>query len=164
MTDLRHDYSIIVAVDRRGLIGNGNQLPWRIPEDMEYFRKKTLGHTVIMGRRTWESIGRPLDQRTNVVLTNCKDYSPHGVIVCHDIAEIDGLPNQDECFVIGGAKVFELYLPMITRLYMTRIDGVFEGDTYFPDYDISEWELNYFEELETRSGIKLSFNEYQRKR
>ena len=161
------DYSIIVAMDRNRLIGARNHLPWRIPEDLAYFRTRTLNQNVIMGRKTWLSIGKALDQRTNIVLTNDLGFSYPGVIVQHSIAELESwLVSQqspNENFIIGGAGVFEQFLPLACKMYITRIEHEFEGDTYFPPYNEEEWLLTSYETQSSSSGYELSFNLYERR-
>ena len=155
--------AIIVAMDSNRLIGKGNRLPWRIPEDLKYFRAKTLGHTVIMGKNTWQSLGKPLDQRTNVVLTHDLSLSLPGVVICHSLGETLGYIGVNEAFVIGGAEIFRLFLPLASRLFITHIEAQLNGDTYFPDYDPNKWEMVFYEKVTSETGYKLSFNEYRRK-
>ncbi|MEF3695335.1 MAG: dihydrofolate reductase [Candidatus Cloacimonadota bacterium] len=161
------DYSIIVAMDRKRLIGANNRMPWRIPEDLAFFRKTTLGHNVIMGRRTWLSLGKALDERTNIVLTTDPGFSYPGVIVQHSLEELESWLSAQQCphenFVIGGARVFAQFLPLVQRMYITRINHEFTGDTYFPDYNEDDWLLTSYETLLTSSGYDLSFNLYERR-
>lgn len=161
------DYSIIVAMDRKHLIGASNRLPWRIPEDLAYFRDRTLNQNVIMGRKTWISLGKTLDQRTNIVLTTDPRFSYPGVIVQHSRAELDSWLISQQCphenFVIGGAQIFAQFLPLVHKMYITRIDHEFEGDTYFPQFNDDEWLLTSYETQNTSSGYKLSFNLYERR-
>lgn len=136
--------SILVAMDKDGLIGKDNDLPWRLPNDLKYFKQLTTKHTILMGRKTYESIGRPLPNRTNVVLTRNKDFQPEGCKVVHSVEEVQKLfkeDTNDEVFVIGGSDIFKLLLPFTDRLYITRIDESFEGDTFFPEIDFDNWNL-----------------------
>lgn len=121
--------SIIAAVDKNWLIGRQNRLPWgHLPADLAHFKKTTMGHTVVMGRRTFESIGQPLAGRTNIVLSSkTKTRVPDS--------------GQEETFIIGGRSVFEQFLPRADRLYLTFIEHEFTGDTYFPPVNWSEWKL-----------------------
>ena len=138
--------SIIVALDERGLIGAGGCLPWRLREDLRRFRRLTMGKPVVMGRRTFESIGRPLDGRTNIVLTRRAGYEAPGCRVVASLdAALDAGRGAEELMVIGGAAVYALALPRAQRLYLTRIRGRFEGDVYFPPYDESEWREEHCE-------------------
>jgi dihydrofolate reductase len=154
--------SIIAALDRNRLIGMDNKLPWRIPEDLAYFRAKTLNHTVIMGRKTWLSMCRAIELRTNIVLTRDHSLSLSRYVVVHDIAELDNYLEEEENFVIGGASIFKQFIPLANRLFLTRIDAEFTGDTHFPDYNEEDWELDYFEQKTSSNGYMISFNEYKR--
>ena len=132
--------SFVVAMDQARLIGQNNQLPWHLPNDLKYFRELTTGHTVVMGRKTFESIGKPLPHRTNVVLTTNRDYQAEGCQVIHSLEEI-GHVGQEELFVIGGAEIFKSLLDQADRLYVTLIEETFVGDTYFPEIDPAVWEI-----------------------
>ena len=133
--------SIIAGMDKNRLIGQGNRLPWRLPADMKHFRRHTLSKPVLMGRKTFESIGKPLPKRTNIILTRDRDYQAVGCVVTHSIAEaLDTASSCEEIMVIGGASIYELFLPRADRLYLTRIHGCFEGDVYFPAFDIADWQ------------------------
>jgi dihydrofolate reductase len=134
--------SAIAAVAANGCIGRGNALPWRLPADLRRFKRLTLGHTLIMGRRTYESIGRPLPGRTTVVLTHRRDYAPEGVRVAHSLEEALELARGDEeIFIAGGAELYRQALAQVDRLYLTRIERDYEGDTFFPEVDLSRWRL-----------------------
>ncbi|MBO8155017.1 MAG: dihydrofolate reductase [Bacillaceae bacterium] len=150
--------SLLVAMDKNQLIGKDNQLPWHLPEDLKYFKKTTLGHTVVMGRKTFESIGRPLPQRENVVMTRNKDFQAEGCAVIHSwdpVLEWNEEEPEREIFVIGGQGLFDKAIEFADRLYITRIDDEFEGDTYFPDFDDSDWKL-----VSKEKGIKDEKNPY----
>jgi len=135
--------SLIVAMDKNGLIGAGSQVPWRLPDDMHHFRLTTMGKPVIMGRKTYESIPdrfRPLRGRKNIILTRQHDYLAPGCIVTHSLpSAIEVAGDVQEVMVIGGAEIYELFLPMADRIYLTLIDGQFEGDVYFPEIDRDGW-------------------------
>jgi len=135
------DFSIIAAVSEDNVIGNRNTLPWRIPEDLARFKALTLGHTLVMGRKTFESIGRPLPGRTTLVLTRRGDFAVPGVLVAHDRDAAVALAPGAHVFVAGGAEVYAQFLPLVTRMYLTRVDGIYQGDTYFPSFDAAEWTL-----------------------
>ena len=133
--------SIIAGMDKNRLIGQGDRLPWRLPADMKHFRRYTLGKPVLMGRKTFESIGKPLPKRTNIILTHDRDYQATGCVVTHSIAEaLDTAAGCEEVMIIGGASIYELFLPRADRLYLTYIQGCFEGDVYFPTFDLSDWQ------------------------
>lgn len=155
--------SIIAAMDRNRLIGSNNRLPWIIPEDLAWFKDKTLGHTVIMGKKTWQSLGRTLQGRTNVILTRDRHYSIPGALVCNDPEEVLQFCKDEECFVIGGAQLFRLFLPWSSRLYLTRIDAEFSGDTWFPEIDFEAWETTFFETVRSVTGYRLDFTVLVRK-
>jgi dihydrofolate reductase len=132
--------SIIAAVARNGVIGRDNRLPWHLPEDLKRFRALTMGHHVIMGRKTWESIGRVLPGRTMVVVSRDPGYGVPGCLIAHSLEEALGLCGDDpEVFVIGGAEIYRQALPMAGRLYLTRIEQDVAGDTCFPSFDMTEW-------------------------
>lgn len=135
--------SLIVAMTQNRVIGIENRLPWHIPEDLKRFKQITLGHPIIMGRKTFESIGRPLPKRTNIVITRDREYRVEGAAVCHSFEEaLDWArrsPGSDEIFVIGGAEIFKLALPVCWRLYLTEVHWPFEGDTFFPDFNEKEF-------------------------
>ena len=122
------DYSLIFATTSDGLIGQGDSLPWDIPEDLRYFRETTKHQTVIMGRKTFESIGRPLPNRTNVVLTQDLLFQSDGVSVCHSIEEV--LERFPKGFIIGGVALYERFLPYATHIHRTLVDVPCQGDVY----------------------------------
>jgi dihydrofolate reductase len=125
--------SFIVAIDRQLLIGDEKGIPWHLPADLKRFRKLTLGKPIIMGRTTFEHIGRPLDQRPNIVLTRRMDYQPEGVLVAHSIEEALALAGDTpETMVIGGGEVFRAAAPFVERIYLTIVDGDFTGNAYYP--------------------------------
>lgn len=142
--------AIIVAAAKNGVIGCNNQLPWHLPQDLKYFKSVTLGKPVIMGRKTYESIGRPLPGRTNIVITRNKDWVAEGVTVTNSfdqaLHEAKKLLNDDalvsaEAMVIGGAEIYRSALPFTDRIYLTRVDVAPEGDAYFGPIDEAEWVL-----------------------
>lgn len=152
--------SIIVAHDKNHLIGNGNKLPWYLPNDLKYFKKVTDGSIIIMGRNTHESIGKPLYNRCNFVLSRDKSYKPYGCVNWYDfdaLVKYLGTVPQ-ESFVIGGANIYKQFLPLADYLYITEIDKEFEGDTYFPEYSLDEWKL-----VRVTKGIVDDKNKYPHK-
>ena len=131
--------SIIVAVAANGVIGDNNSLLWHISEDLRNFKRITSGHPVVMGRKTFESLGRPLPNRTNVVITRQRLEIP-GCTVVHSLEEAVMLfPKDEEVFVIGGAQIYAEALPLARRFYLTRVFHAYEGDTKFPAWDENEW-------------------------
>jgi dihydrofolate reductase len=156
--------SLIAAVAANGVIGSENELPWRLPEDLKRFKALTLGNPVIMGRRTFESIGHPLPGRRNIVVTRNPDYRAE---VCETpntfeaaLAACQG--GSDEIFVIGGAQIYAEALPLAQRLYLTEIRRAFEGDARFPDWDRTVWMEVAREAHRTGDGLEYEFAVYDR--
>jgi dihydrofolate reductase len=148
--------SLLLAMDRNNGIGIDNKLPWRLPADMAYFKRLTEGHTVLMGRRTYESIGRPLPNRRNVVVTRDRSWRAAGCEVVHDLGEaLERYGREDELFVIGGGEVFAAVMPFADKLYITRIEHEFAADTFFPAVDESVWRL-----VSRVPGVKDERNPY----
>jgi dihydrofolate reductase len=132
--------SIVVAMDANGVIGRDNELPWHLPADLQHFKKTTMGKPILMGRKTWESIGRPLPGRTNIVITRDSDYQADGCVVVNSIdAAMAAAGEQDEVMVIGGAEFYRQVLPRADTLYLTRIHASFDGDTVFPELHVADW-------------------------
>ena len=132
--------SVIVAVAQNGVIGGGNTLLWHISEDLRRFKSITMGHPVIMGRRTFESVGRPLPGRTNVVVSRREDYTPEGVTVVRSLEEAFALfPQEKEIFVTGGGQIYAQAMPLADKLYLTTVEKDYDGDTRFPDWNRDEW-------------------------
>lgn len=132
--------SLIVAMAANRVIGRDNRLPWHLPADLKHFRRLTLGKPVLMGRRTWESIGRPLPERTNIVITRDADYSAPGCVVVHSLeAALRAAGHHPEVMVIGGAELYRQALPQAGRIYLTEVHGNFEGDTFFPGLQAGAW-------------------------
>jgi len=159
--------SIIAAMDKNQLIGNQGDMPWRLPADLQHFKKITMGSPIIMGRKTFESLARPLPGRTNVILTKNRNYSAEGCLIVHSEAEIlkKFLNKEKEAFIIGGAEIYHLFLPYSNMLYLTMIDHEFSGDTYFPDINWENW-LKLSEEkgtTDSNNPYSYSYHVYQRK-
>ncbi len=133
--------SIIAAMSRNRIIGRNNSLPWKLSPDLARFKKLTMGHYLLMGRKTFESLGKPLPGRTLVVISRARDYAPLDVLVAHSIQEALSMTSGDQVFVAGGAQLYRQTLNLADRLYFTLIDKEFEGDVYFPEFDWSDWEL-----------------------
>lgn len=161
--------SLIAAVAQNRVIGKKNDLPWHLPDDFAFFKRKTSHHPIIMGRKSLEALGKPLPNRTNIVVTRNADFQATGVTVTHTLdAAIDSAKsiNQDEIFVIGGAEIYALALPVATTLYLTEIHKAYEGDAYFPEFVRSEWdEINRVPHpADERHETGFDFVEYERKR
>lgn len=134
------DISIIVAMSENRVIGVDNRLPWHLPADLQHFKSITLGKPIVMGRKTYESIGRPLPGRTNIVVTRDPDFRPDQVVVADSLqAALDAAAGADEVMVIGGASLYAQMLPKASRLYLTVVHQVIEGDAFFPDLNDSDW-------------------------
>ncbi len=132
--------TLIVARARNGVIGRNGTLPWRLPEDLAHFKRTTMGSPIIMGRKTWESIGRPLPGRRNVVVSRQKGFAAEGTEVVADLdAALALCADAAEVFVIGGAQLYAAALPRAQRLVVTEIDADFEGDAHWPPVDASQW-------------------------
>ncbi len=132
--------SLIVAMDKNRLIGSGNRLPWHLSEDLKRFKAITMNKPIIMGRKTYESIGRPLPGRRNIVVSRNPNFQAEGCECVDDLAKaIDLASNSDEAIVIGGMQIYRLAMPLVQRMYITEIDYSFEGDAWFPEFDDSEW-------------------------
>ena len=134
--------SIIVAMSENGLIGHEGDLPWRLSEDLRRFKEITMGKPIIMGRKTWESIGRPLSGRPHVVISRDPNYAADGVDVVHSFEQALARTHElgsSENMVIGGADIYRLALPDADRMYVTEVHSEFEGDTHFPEFDRNEW-------------------------
>lgn len=160
--------SFIVAADESNVIGKDNQLPWHLPGDMKYFKNQTWGMTVIMGRKSLESLGKPLQGRKNIVVTRNKNWKREGVEVAHSINEAIELAKQTgtkEIFIIGGAEIFKEAMPVANRIYLTRIHHKFEGDVYFPAVSTNEWNLvkNKFCAADEKNQFSYTFEVWERK-
>lgn len=125
--------SHVVAYGLKREIGKDNTLVWHLPDDLKHFKAVTTGGTVVMGRKTYESIGKALPNRRNIVVTTDRSFEAKGVDVWHDLTRLEQLQEDEEIFIIGGATLFEQTLPYTDRLYVTEVDGVFEADTYYPE-------------------------------
>lgn len=160
--------SAIVAVAKDGAIGKDNQLPWHLPEDLKFFKRTTLGKPVLMGRKTYESLGKPLPGRLNIVLSRSKDIQlPDGVLLYSDIDKaLKSLEaEQEEIFIIGGGKIFEETLQITDRLYITEVDTTVPGATaFFPHVDHSHWKLTWEEhhEADERHAFAYTFRQWER--
>ena len=150
--------SIIFAMGKNNAIGYNNKMPWHLPADLAYFKKVTMGQPVIMGRKTFESIGKPLPHRTNIVITRDKSFSVDGCITADSIEKAKEQVNGSEAFIIGGAEIYAAFLPIADKLYITEIDSDFEADTFFPKIDYAEWKL-----VSSQAGVKDEKNPYDYK-
>ncbi len=157
--------SIIVAVAENGVIGDKNALLWHISEDLKRFKAITSGHPVIMGRKTFESLGRPLPNRTNVVITRQEVEIP-GCTVVHSLAGAVALfPESEEVFIIGGAQIYAEAMPLADKFYLTRVFHPYQGDTRYPEWNEDEWRLVWSESFAAGAvyPYPFAFEEYERR-
>lgn len=148
--------SLIVAMDKNRVIGKDNDIPWRIPNDWQYVKKMTTGHSIILGRKNFESIGRALPNRRNIVLTRDLNFSFPGCEIAHSKEEALALcENEAEIFIFGGEEIYKMFLPDVEKMYITKIDHAFVGDTFFPEVDFAEWN-----EVSVEKGMKNDANPY----
>jgi len=137
---MNHTISLVAAMDRNRVIGADGAMPWYLPNDLRWFKSVTLGKPVVMGRGTWEAIGRALPGRTNVVVTRRSDLQAPGATVVHSLeAALETVRDDAEIMIIGGAQLFQQTIHFADRLYLTVIDAAFDGDVWFPLFDTSEW-------------------------
>ena len=150
--------SLVVAMATNNVIGRDGGLPWHLPEDLQYFKSLTMGKPIVMGRKTYDSIGRALPGRQNVVLTRDPSFSAASCDIAKSRSEVFELTNgADEIMVIGGASIYELFLPQASRIYLTRVSAIVEGDTWFPPLDESEWRVTDSETFEKNAEREFGF-------
>lgn len=169
------ELSLIVALAQNHVIGIDNKLPWYLPNDLKYFKQVTMGKTIIMGRKTYESIGKPLPGRTNIVITRQADYRPPNandsvrvvasLEAARELAASLALINgQNEALIIGGAEIYTQALPLVDRMYLTEVHAEVDGDAYFPAFDRSQWQAVAREDFSAEGGnpYDYSFVVYER--
>lgn len=150
--------SLIVAMDKNRLIGNDNQLPWNLPADLAFFKRTTLGKPIVMGRKTYESIGRPLPGRRNIVMTRNPQFSAEGCDVVSDIDSALAICDADaEVMLIGGATLYEQTIARATTMYITEINHIFSGDTWFPEFSRRHWSIVDSQEYAADDSNPYSF-------
>ncbi len=156
--------NLIAALGKNGVIGIDNRLPWRLPDDLKHFKALTLGHAVLMGRKTFESLGRPLPGRRNIVITRNVHYRPVGAEVAGSIEQALALcQGAAEVFFIGGADIYRQALPLVERLHLTEVDASPAGDAFFPDFDHARWRESGREvRRDEASGLGYAFVTYER--
>ena len=142
--------SLIAAMAENRVIGKQGEIPWKIPGEQKLFKKITLGHAVIMGRKTYESLGQPLPDRTNIIVTRQKEYRAEGCIVVHDLSSALNCcsKDEDEAFICGGGQLYHEALPIADRLYLTVIPREIQGDTYFPEISSADFRVKEFDAIE----------------
>ncbi|WP_053376197.1 dihydrofolate reductase [Paenibacillus sp. FJAT-27812] len=150
--------TLIAAMDRNRTIGIGNKLPWRLPAEMAFFKKMTIGKTVLMGRKTFESLPKPLVDRRNVVLTRQHDFQPEGCEIVHSVEEALELCKNDELMVIGGEDIYAQMLPFADTILLTEVDTAVEGgDAFFPAFSDSQWQIVEAESRESDEKNRYAF-------
>ncbi|MBI5920333.1 MAG: dihydrofolate reductase [Betaproteobacteria bacterium] len=157
--------TLIAAVARNNVIGLDNAMPWRLPEDLKRFKALTLGHPVIMGRKTWESLGRPLPGRTNIVISRNPAFTASGATPTGSLEAAlaqAAATGTDETFIIGGAEIYRQALPLADRLQLTMIEQEFAGDAFFPSWDAAEWHETQREQHRAEAGFDYAFVTYAR--
>ena len=155
--------SLVWAMGQNRVIGQGGKMPWYLSADLIHFRKLTRGHVVVMGRKTYESIGEALPKRTNVVLTRDRQFEAPGCEVVHSVDEV--LRDERPVFIIGGAELYREFLPHAQTLHITRIHAEFAGDTFFPEYDEAQWDLadSVFRPRDEKNPYDCTFEVYVRR-
>lgn len=158
--------TIIVAKSENNVIGNNNELIWHLPDDLKRFKQLTTGHPIIMGRKTFESIGRPLPNRTNIVITRNQDWNPDGIVAVNSLEEAieKGKYIDKDIFIIGGGNIYEQALWMTDALEVTEVHHPFEGDAFFPEINLEEWKEVARERFpaDEKHAYKYSFVRYER--
>lgn len=161
---MKHKLSLIVAVAKNGVIGHNNSMPWHLPEDLKHFRALTTGHHIIMGRKTYESLGRLLPGRTTVIVTRNQDYKLEGALIAHSLASAVALCAGDaEAFVIGGAELYQQALDFVDKLYVTEVDLTPVGDAYFPPIEAAQWQEISRDAQTSTQGLSFDYVSYARK-
>jgi dihydrofolate reductase len=155
--------TLIAAVARNGVIGRDNKLPWKLSEDLKHFKALTMGHPMVMGRKTWESLPGRLPGRPHIVVTRNQSYKAEGATVVASLpAAVAAAGDTDEVFLIGGADLYSQAFEFADRLQLTEIDADFEGDAYFPNWDRSQWRETAREAHQTEAGLGYAFVTYER--
>lgn len=161
---MRPRVSLIAAVASNGIIGRDGRMPWHLPEDLKRFKALTMGHAIVMGRKTFDSIGRLLPGRRTVIVTRQRNYRVEGAEVVNSLGDAIALArNDDEVFVIGGGEIYVQALPLATRLHLTEIDATAEGNVHFPAIDRGQWHETSRESHRTVDGTAFAFVTYDRK-
>lgn len=157
------ELTVVVALDKQNGIGVNNQLPWHLPEDLAHFKRVTSGHPILMGRKTFESIGRPLPNRRNIVITRNPSWHHDGVEVAGSMEQAVALCGSEVAYVIGGAEIFAAALPWVQHLIVTEIDATFSCDTFLPPIDPAQWiETSRERHHSDKSGLDYAIVTYQR--
>ena len=153
---------LIVAITENNVIGLDGDMPWHLPADLKHFKTLTSGHAVLMGRKTFDSIGKPLPDRLNLVITRSLSFAPDGVTVVHSIDEAISHAREMRLFVIGGSEIYKLAMEQVKVMHITRIHDSIDGDTFFPEYSTSDWTLKTSEKRppDEKNAIELTFEQW----
>lgn len=157
---------LIAASAENNALGKDNKMIWHLPDDFKRFKQLTTGHHIIMGRKTFESFPKPLPNRTHIVITRQKNYTPEGCIVVNSLeAAVAACPKEENRFIIGGAEIYKLSLSIIDRIELTRVNGEFEADAFFPEINLNEWKLinEEFHSTDEKHEYAFSFQTFERK-
>lgn len=159
--------SLVAAIGDNNKIGFEGKLPWKLLDDFANFKKLTTGHKIIMGRKTFQSIGRPLPNRENIIITNQPNFSAPGCRVVHSINEaLVHVNNNEEVFVIGGGKIYSQTLPMANKMYLSHVQASVQADAFFPEFDPNDWKITYSQTFpeNDRNEYPFTYNIYERKK
>ena len=158
--------SLIAAIGKNNELGFGNKLPWHLPDDLKRFREITRGHGVIMGRKTYDSMGRLLPERKNIIITRDKSHKVEGAKVVHSIEEaIEKVKNEDESFIIGGGEIFKLALSYAKKMYLTQVQAELPADSFFPEFNLADWKVvsEEFHPKDEKHLYDFTFKVYEKK-
>ncbi|WP_067562704.1 type 3 dihydrofolate reductase [Halofilum ochraceum] len=156
---MKHELSLIVALDRNRMIGHEGRLPWHLPDDLKWFKRCTLGKPIVMGRRTWESIGRALPERPNIVISTKPDFEAPGATVVPSLeGALEVARDYPEVMIIGGGVLFAATLNLADRLYLTVVHGEYPGDTFFPAFEMGEWRETFREDHEADERHECAYS------
>ena len=158
MTDTK-EITIIAAASENNVLGKNNKLIWHIPDDLKRFKKLTIGHSVIMGRKTFESIPKPLPERKNIILTRNKNYKAKGALIAHNVEEaLNYCENDKQPFIIGGGEIYKLFLDISDKIELTRIHKIYNGDAFFPEILEEKWQLVNSQKYNFKQNISIEFS------
>ena len=166
MSSIKQEIAIIVAIAKHNAIGVGGDLPWHLPADLRRFKQLTMGHSMIMGRKTYESIGKLLPGRTTVIVTKQTDFSVPGATVVHSLeAAFQAVAGDDNPFIVGGGEIYRQALPHVDKIYLTQVDAELDADTFFPEIEWTEWELIETEKKvpDAKNSFPYVFEVYQKR-
>ena len=149
--------TIIAAMDKNRLIGKDNDLPWRLSADLQNFKKLTSGNAIIMGRKTWDSLGRPLPNRKNIVLTRDPEFKAEGAVIVHNIEDAKEAAGEMKSFIIGGGQIYSMSIEAADEMILTHVDTAVEGDAWFPEFDLNSWQITEAEEFKADEKNEYDF-------